>query len=123
MQPKHNKQLGLGDINVDRALLGWRRLGRKEEGKSRPLLLIFKHREDRDRLLDRAPRLSKNNDEYYRNISIVPDLTMKQRKMEQEMFKKAEQQNLGRSREEISKNLVSKVLGRRGERVIRVMAK
>ena len=114
-------QLGLGDINVDRALLGWRRLGRKEDGKSRPLLLIFKHREDRDRLLDRAPRLSKNTDEYYRNISIVPDLTMKQRKMEQEMFKKAEQQNLSRSREEVSKNLVSKVLGRRGERVLRLV--
>ena len=85
-------QLGLRDINAGEALLGWRRLGKKEETRSRPLLLIFKYREDRDRLLDRAPRLSKNIDEFYRNISIVPDLTMKQRKMEQEMFKKAEQQ-------------------------------
>ena len=114
-------QLGLGDLNADDALLGWRRLGKKEEGKTRPLLLIFKHKGDRDRLLDRAPRLSKNSEDYYRNISIVPDLTMKQRKMEQEMFQKAEQQNLRRTREEVSKNLVSKVLGRRGERVLRLV--
>ena len=46
-------------------------------------------------------------------------MTLKQRQMEQAMFKKAEELNLVRSTEEQSKNLVHKVLGRRGERVLR----
>ena len=73
----------------------------------------------KEKKINRAPRLSKEQDEYWRSISIVADLTMKQRKMEQAMFKKAEELNLARSREDQAKNLVHKVLGRRGERVLR----
>ena len=91
----------------------------KKNDSSRPLLLIFKARSDRDRLLDRAPRLSRHQDEEFRKISIVSDLTQKQRKLEQDMFKRAEKLNLERSSEMISKNLCHKVLGRRGERVLR----
>ena len=88
--------------------------GRKEEAAVRPLLLIFNNKMDRDRLLDRAPRLSKNSEEGVRNINIVLHLIMSPRKMEQEMFRKAEQHNLFRNSDEVSKNLVSKVLGKRG---------
>ena len=95
--------------------------GRKEEAAVRPLLLIFNNKMDRDRLLDRAPRLSKNSEEGVRNINIVLHLIMSPRKMEQEMFRKAEQHKLSRNSDEVSKNLVSKVLGRRGERVLRVV--
>ena len=70
-------------------------------------------------MIDRAPRLSREQDEYWRSISIVADLTQKQRQLEQAMFKKAEELNLARSRDDQSKNLVHKVLGRRGERVLR----
>ena len=113
-------EIGLRDMVARDALIGWRRLGqKKDDGQSRPLLLIFKNRTDRDKLLDRAPRLSHNKEEDYRNISIVADLTMKQRQMEQEMFRKAQRLNLERTTAEISKNLVHKVLGRRGERVLR----
>ena len=101
-------ELGLRDMVAKDALIGWRRLGKvkQSDDQPRPLLLIFKTRADRDKLLDRAPRLSRHVEEDYRNINIVADLTRKQRQMEQEMFRKAEKSNL-------------KVLGRRGERVLR----
>ena len=51
----------------------------------------------------------------------MADLTKRQRELEQSMFKRAEERNLARSTEEKSKNLCHKVLGRRGERVIRVV--
>ena len=94
-------------------------MGQQKDLQARPLLLIFKTRFDRDMLLDRAPRLSRHSEEEFRNISIFADLTQKQRKMEQDMFKKAENLNRERSADQISKNLVHKVLGRRGERVLR----
>ena len=53
-------ELGLLDMRARNVLLGWRRLGQKKDDQCRPLLLIFKTKADRDRLLDRAPRLSKN---------------------------------------------------------------
>ena len=112
-------ELGLREVAAKEVLVGWRRLGQKKNDSSRPLLLIFKARSDRDRLLDRAPRLSRHQDEEFRKISIVSDLTQKQRKLEQDMFKRAEKLNLERSSEMISKNLCHKVLGRRGERVLR----
>ena len=51
----------------------------------------------------------------------MPDLTMKQRELEKNMFKKAEERNLNRTRDEQSKNLCHKVIGKRGERVLRVL--
>ena len=111
--------LGL-NMSVDNVLIGVRRLGQnRTDGQPRPLLLIFKRKEDRDMLIDRAPRLSRDQEEYWRNISVVADLTLKQRQMEQAMFKTAEELNLARTAEDQSKNLVHKVLGKRGERVLR----
>ena len=113
--------LGTG-LNADRALLGVRRLGKsRSDDTSRPLLLIFRHKNDRDLLLEKAPRLSKDQKEYWRKISVVVDLTKKQRELEHGMFKRAEERNLTRSTEEQAKNWCHKVLGRRGERVIRVV--
>ena len=105
---------------ADQVLVGLRRLGKvKEDLQARPLLLIFRNKWDRDMLLERAPRLSKDDDEYWRSINIVADLTQKQRQMEQNMFRRAEEQNMERNHQEVSKNLCWKVLGRRGERVLR----
>ena len=113
--------IGTG-LNADRALLGVRRLGKlRTDGTTRPLLIIFKHKSDREILLEKTPRLSKDQDEYWRSISVVADLTKRQRELEQAMFKRAEERNLARSTDEQSKNLCHKVLGRRGERVIRVV--
>ena len=112
-------ELGLRDIVAKEVLLGWRRLGQKKSVQPRPLLLIFKTKNDRDRVIDRAPRLSRHQDDEFKSISIVADLTQKQRKLEQDMFKRAERLNLDRTSEQVTKNLVYKVLGRRGERVLR----
>ena len=87
----------------------------------RPLLIIFKHKNDRDALLEKAPKLSKDEDEYWKKISVVADLTQKQRELEKNMFRKAEMRNLQRSADEQSKNLCHKVIGRRGERILRVV--
>ena len=93
-------QLGLR-MSVDNVLIGVRRLGKiRTDGEPRPLLLIFKRKEDRDQMIDRAPRLSREQDEYWRSISIVADLTQKQRQLEQAMSKKAEELNLARSRDD-----------------------
>ena len=93
-------ELGLRDMRAKDVLMGWRRLGKKEGDNDRSLLVIFKAKADRDRLLDRAPRLSRNPADFYKNINIVPDLTLKQRNMEKEMFKNAEQNNLQRNTEQ-----------------------
>ena len=69
--------------------------------------------------MERAPRLSRHSEEEFRCISIVADLTQKQRKLEQDMFKRADKLNLERTSDQVSKNLVHKVLGRRGERILR----
>ena len=111
---------GLMDMDPRDVLLGWRRLGKKDGEALRPLRLVFRAKSDRDKLLDRAPRLSRNPEEYYKNISIFPDLTFKQRKMEKQLFEQAEQNNLTRSDEQVSKNLANKVIGKRGERVLRM---
>ena len=111
--------LGLAK-RAEHVLIGLRRLGKlREDLQTRPLLLIFRNRWDRDMLLEKAPRLSRDEEEYWRSINIVADLTTKQRQLEQNMFKRAEDQNLARSLTEQSKNLCWKVLGRRGERVLR----
>ena len=70
-------------------------------------------------MLDRAPRLSRETEEYSKNIHIVADLTKKHRDMEAQMLKKSEESNLARSHDEVSKNLLWKVVGRRGERMLR----
>ena len=63
--------------------------------------------------------MSRESEDCWKNIHIRADLTAKQRPMEKEMFKKAEESNLNRNREEAEKNLVWKVVGRRGERILR----
>ena len=111
--------LGLA-MRADQVLIGLRRLGKvREDGLARPLLLIFRNKQDRDKLLEKAPRLSKDQEDYWRDINIVADLTQRQRQLEQSMFKRAEDQNLARNNDEQSTNLCWKVLGRRGERVLR----
>ena len=113
-------ELGLRDMVAKDALIGWRTLGKvkQSDDQPRPLLLIFKTRADRDKLLDRAPRLSRHVEEDYRNINIVADLTRKQRQMEQEMYRKADKSNLDRNHDQVSKNIFFKVLGKRGDRVL-----
>ena len=47
-------ELGMRDMLAKDVLIGWRRLGKKNNDENRPLLPIFKMKVDRDRFLDRA---------------------------------------------------------------------
>ena len=64
----------------------------------------------------RAPLLAKASDPNTRKISIKADLTKRQRDMEADLHKRARDLNIALSQDEVTKNGVWKVLGRRGER-------
>ena len=67
----------------------------REDRQARPSLLIF--RNERNNLLELAPRLYKAMEEYWREIHIVADLTQRQRQLEQNKFDRAEAQNMART--------------------------
>ena len=65
-------------LEAKKVLVGTRRLGEKR-GKENPWpLLLFKQKPDRNLLLERAPKLSREKDDYWKNIFIVADLMRKQ---------------------------------------------
>ena len=48
-------------------MIGERRVGKvREDGQARPSLLIFRNKQERDKLLELAPRLHKAKGEYWR---------------------------------------------------------
>ena len=98
-----------------------RREGEKKEGESRPLKVVFRKKEDRDRVLANAFNLAKSNDEVWRKVSLKSDLTKKQRNLERELEKTAASKNLTRSQEEVQEKRAWKVVGKRGERVMRLV--
>ena len=67
-------------------------------------------------ILANCPNLRKAREETLRAVVIVKDLTLKQRKNEEEMKKRVMRKNLTRKDEEVQGGLVWKMLGRRGER-------
>ena len=75
--------------------------------------MIFKHKSNRDALLEKVLRLSRDEAKYWRKISVVPDLTIKQRELERNVFKKAHDRKLNRTGDEQAKNLCDKVIGKR----------
>ena len=98
-----------------------RREGEKKEGESRPLKVVFRKKEDRDRVLANAFNLVKSREEVWRKVSLKADLTKKQRNLERELEKTAASKNLTRSQEEIQERRAWKVVGKRGERVMRLV--
>ena len=113
-------RLGASDVVSARRLGEIRERGTARDS-NRPLLAVMKTKADRDVVLASAPRLAKDVDSYYHNISIKTDLTKHQRKEEANMYKQAEERNLDRTTEEKTKNLAWKVIGRRGERTLRLV--
>ena len=53
-----------------------RREGEKKEGESRPLKVVFKKKEDRDRVLANAFNLAKSREEVWRKVSLKSDLIL-----------------------------------------------
>ena len=97
---KIGTRLGAPDV------ISVRRLGEVREAgtgrdSNRPLLAIMKSKSDRDEVLAAAPKLAKDEDEYFKRISIKADLTKNQRKEEANLYKQGEEKNLARSADEI----------------------
>lgn len=94
------------------------RLGKFSKDGCRPLLVGYKDKETKEKILDNARNLSKQEEgSQWKSVSIVPDLTQIQRKEEDDLRKEANEKNAKMSDEE-KKNFLWKVVGRRGERRI-----
>ena len=98
-----------------------RREGEKREGVDRPLKVVFRRKEDRDTVLSNAYKLARVRENMWKSVSIKADLTMKQRNMERDLEKTAASKNLTRSKEEMEDRKAWKVVGKRGEKVIRMV--
>ena len=101
-------------LDVGEAVKFVRREGEKNSNKSRPLKVVLRRKEDRDLVLSKSHKLSHWDEEQWRKISVVSDLTKLQRREEAELRKQAAAKNLNRSKEEIEKGEAWKVLGKRG---------
>ncbi len=89
-----------------------RRLG--EKGRDpRPIAIGLTSEETKRRILDKARNIQRTK---YENVSIVADLTRKQRQEESKMLEEAEKRNRNLTEEDRSKNLKWMVVGRKGEK-------
>ena len=107
-------------MNLDSVKLA-RREGEKREGIDRPLKVVFRRKEDRDRVLSNANKLARAREDMWKKVSIKADLTLKQRDLEQDLVKSAASKNLSRTREEKEEGRAWKVVGKRGEKVLRLV--
>lgn len=89
------------------------RLGAKVDDNTRPLLVGFKDQSTRDSIFNNARKLSKSKHSY---VSIVPDLTAKQREEDQRLRLEMENNNKELTDDDISKNLEWRLVGITGER-------
>ena len=117
----------MGVVDGDEGIRFARRLGDREKGRNgegrdktvpRPLLIGFINKGIQERILDSLWRLVDSNNPDICRISVVRDLTARQRGREQEMVREAAKSNLERQQEDIVGNLAFKVVGRRGEKRI-----
>ena len=107
-----------GETTLERVKLA-RREGEKRDGVTRPLKVVFRSKEDRDKVLSSSFKLARARDEVWQRVSIKTDLTLKQRNLERDLEKSAVSKNLTRSREEKEEGRAWKVVGKRGEKVMR----
>jgi hypothetical protein len=91
-----------------------KRIGERGE-EPRPLLTGFYSEAEKVSVLKNARRLDNTN---FKNVSIVPDLTRRQREEEKDLKKVAEERNRSLNDADLAKNLHWTVVGSRGERRI-----
>jgi hypothetical protein len=89
-----------------------RRIGEKGDGP-RPMVIGLETEDEKRHILARARNLQGSR---YHDISIVPDLTKKQRSNEARMKTEAEERNKNLTNEDKSRNVKWLVVGRRGEK-------
>ena len=89
-----------------------RRIGERGEDP-RPMVVGLNREAQKEELLDKTRYLK---DTQFAEIGVVPDLTQEQRRDESDMVAEAERRNTERSEEELAKNLIWRVVGRKGEK-------
>ena len=112
------------DVGVERGdIKNARRLGARnsggvgeEERGPRPILVVLAHRYHAESILGRSWVLSEAANPEDREVSIVKDLTTKQRAREKEIYREVARKNLTRTRGEVVDNMAYKVVGPRGSR-------
>ena len=114
--------IGVGEgVGVERDIKFVRRLGprvsdgdREEKRDPRPLLVGLVHKYHSELILENCWKLADTSNEAMRVVSVVRDLTQRQRAGERELYKEAARKNLVRSQEQQQENMAFKVVGRRG---------
>jgi hypothetical protein len=89
-----------------------RRIGERGD-EPRPIVIGLENEEEKRHILSRARDLKGTR---YNDISIVPDLTRKQRSREMRMKEEADEKNKDLTAEEKRRNVKWMVVGRRGEK-------
>ena len=109
-------------MGVEKDIKFVRRLGARasdgDTGKRdpRPLLIGLVHKHHSELILENSWLLGEASNEVYRAVSVVKDLTLKQRAGERDLYKEAAMKNLGRTQEQQQENMSFKVVGRRGSK-------
>ena len=91
-----------------------RRIGERRK-EPRPIVLGMQTEEEKRHILSKSRDLQGTR---FKNVSIVPDLTKKQRETEEKMKTEAEARNKNLSREDMDGGIRWQVIGRRGEKRI-----
>ena len=111
--------VGVEGVQVSREIKFCRRLGKVGDGGPRPLQVGLRRKEIKDAIMSKTKRLSEQ-EEPWKKINIVQDLTKMQREDEARARKEAEEKN-SKMNDEEAKNWLFKVAGPRGQRrVVRV---
>ena len=115
-------ELGV-EVGVEQDTKFVRRLGAmssngsgEEEREPRPLLVGLIHRYHSEVILENCWKLSEKEDPALRAVSIVRDLTARQRAGEKDMYKEAARKNMARTQENIETNMAFKIVGPRGSK-------
>ncbi len=96
-----------------------KRLGKKDDSKIRPMLIVFDNCEIKSYLLSKCMELSERNDAW-KDVKLSPDLTANQRKHDQQIRDEVSKLNSERSEEE-TLNFMFRAIGRKGQkRIIKV---
>ena len=109
------------NLEVSEAVKFIRREGEKQNDQPRPLKVVLRKKEERDLALANAHKLNRCEQEEWRRVTVVSDLTRRQRNEEVDMRKLAASKNLELSREEIDKGEAWKVVGKRGAKRIQLV--
>ena len=109
------------NMNVADSVKFTRREGEKRDNLPRPLKVVFRRKEFRDTVLANAHKLSRCDEEHWKKVSVVSDLTKLQRQDEADMRKEAAAKNLERGQEQIDKGEAWKVIGKRGSKRLQLV--